>query len=233
MKRLFLFIALVFTAMFGNAQSNIKLRAQIEGDYYRTSHFQPYGTLACDYMTEKDYGFTLGYRLGGKHHAFTFAYQIPLYDSPSGNHHFYLENRYLYRYFGSYNLQEFNGMLSFGYRNTHWKFRLGLCNRYIAEIPLRIHGGEGVIFEPMNIVFAIEGNLFTDDHPWNIGAGVSNYREFIIERFTLFYYNIHGYYNLDNHWRLTGEAGLHPAGVLNLSAQYNGFYINLGGIYNF
>mgnify|MGYP007101839054 FL=1 len=233
MKRLLPILALTFIALIANAQPSVKLRAQLEGDYFRTSKIQPYGSLACDYHTEWGMDFTLGYRVGGKHQAFTFAYQIPLHESPSGNHHFFLENRYLYRYFGSYQLQEFNGMLSFGYRNNHWKFKFGLCNRYIAEIPLRLNGGEGVIFEPMNIVFDVEGNLFSDDHPWNIGAGVSNYREFIIERFTLFYYHIHGYYDLNEQWRLTGEAGLHPAGILNLSAQYNGFYFNVGGIYNF
>jgi hypothetical protein len=30
---------------------------------------------------------------------------------------------------------------------------------------------------------------------------------------------------------MTGEAGLHPAGVLNLSAQYNGFFFNIGCTY--
>ena len=144
----------------------------------------------------------------------------------------YLENRYLYRIFPNYKLQEFNALLDFGWKNTHWNFQFGLCNRYIAEIPLRKNGGEGVVFEPMNVVFNIEGNLFSQDHPWNIGGGISNYREFIIERVTLFYYTIHGYYDLNDEWRLTGEAGLHPAGVLNLSSQYNGFFINFVCIYN-
>ncbi|MCR5013676.1 MAG: hypothetical protein K6A28_02755 [Bacteroidales bacterium] len=233
MKRVLFTLILSFAAIVASAQTDLKLRCNLEGDYTRTARFQPYGSVAADLTTSHDIGFTLGYRLGGKHHAVTLAYQIPLYQSPSEKHQFYLENRYLYRYFNAYNLQEFNGILSFGYRNTHWNFRLGLCNRYIAEIPLRINGGEGVIFEPMNIVFSIEGNLFTTDHPWNIGAGISNYREFHIERFTLFNYNIHGYYNIDEHWRVNGEAGLHPAGILNLSAQYNGFYINLGGTYHF
>ena len=162
-------------------------------------------------------------------YALNLAYQLNLLDTKKGT--LYLENRYLYRLFPSYKLQEFNALLDLGWKNSHWNFQFGLCNRYIAEIPLRKNGGEGVVFEPMNVVFNIEGNLFTQDHPWNIGCGISNYREFIIERVTLFYYTMHGYYNIDEQWRVTSEAGLHPAGVLNLSSQYNGFFFNIGCTY--
>ena len=85
----------------------------------------------------------------------------------------------------------------------------------------------------MNVVFDIEYNVFPQVHSWNVGCGISNYREFVIERVTLFFYNIHGYINLDEHWTLLAETGLHPAGVLNLSSQYNGFFINIGAHYNF
>jgi len=85
----------------------------------------------------------------------------------------------------------------------------------------------------MNIVFDVQYNVFAETHPWNVGLGISNQREFIIERFTLFYYNLHGYYNIGDNWKIIGEAGLHPSGVLNLSAQPNGFYVNTGFIYNF
>ena len=160
-----------------------------------------------------------------------FAYQIALVKDWNDKGLFYLENRYLYRRFKAYGIQEFNGMLSLGYRNIHWDFKLGLCNRYMAAIPLRLDGGMGTVFEPMNVVFDIQYHLFGEEHPWNIGAGISNQREFIIERVTLFYYTLNGYYDIDKHWRMLGEAGLHPAGVLNLSSQYNGFFVNVGFTY--
>lgn len=182
--------------------------------------------VAADFQMAKNFHLDVGGKASSHYYALNLAYQLDLVNSTKGK--LYLENRYLYRLY--YPLQEFNALLDLGWKNTHWNFQLGLCNRYIAEIPLRKNGGEGLIFEPMNIVFNIEGNLFTQDHPWNIGAGLSNYREFIIERVTLFYYNIHGYYDINDEWRLIGEAGLHPAGVLNLSSQYNGFFVNFGFI---
>jgi hypothetical protein len=130
--------------------------------------------------------------------------------------------------FPNYNLQEFNGVLDLGWRNRHFNFQLGLTNRYIAPIPLRKNGGMDVTFEPMNVTFCVEGNLFDQEHPWNVGARISNYRDFVIERFTLFFYSVNGYYDFGNGLRLTSEFGLHPCGVLNLSSQYNGWFGNVG-----
>ena len=229
MKRLF-FTTILFLAVVGiQAQ---QLRAYAEFDYNRTEQSRANFVVASDFQLAKNFHLDLGLQAGTQNrYALNLAYQINLLECKKGT--LYLENRYLYRLFPSYKLQEFNALLDLGWSNTHWNFQFGLCNRYIAEIPLRKNGGEGVVFEPMNVVFNIEGNLFDQKHPWNIGCGISNYREFIIERVTLFYYTLHGYYDIDEQWRVTGESGLHPAGVLNLSSQYNGFFINLGFTYKY
>ena len=226
MKRLFITAFLFLMAVGAHAQ----IRTYMEYDYNRTETSRGNFVVASEFQMAKNLHLDLGLQVGTQsRYALNVAYQLDLLNAKKGT--LYLENRYLYRLFPNYDQQEFNALLDFGWRNTHWNFQFGLCNRYIAEIPLRKNGGESVVFEPMNVTFNIEGNLFAQDHPWNIGCGISNYREFIIERFTLFYYTIHGYYDVNDQWRLTGEAGLHPAGVLNLSSQYNGFFINLGCTY--
>lgn len=228
MKRLFIILFLLVLVLGAKAQT---LRAYGEYDYNRTEQYIGNFVVATDIEMDENFHLNLGFQGSTRNrYALNAAYQITLLDASNGM--LYLENRYLYRVFPAFKLQEFNALLDLGWKNAHWNFQFGLCNRYIAEIPLRKNGGEGTVFEPMNVVFNIEGNLFDEDHPWNIGAGISNYREFIIERVTLFYYTIHGYYDLDDEWRLTAEAGLHPAGVLNLSSQYNGFFVNFGFIYN-
>ena len=228
MKKLVFSFVLLLYALSAQAQGYSRGRFLVEGDYTRTAGFKPSCVLAFDARMPNGHGLTLGYNVKG---FINFAYQIALVEDWNGKGLFYLENRYLYRRFKAYGLQEFNGMLSLGYRNIHWNFKLGLCNRYIAAIPLRLDGGMGTIFEPMNVVFDIQYHLFGEEHPWNIGAGISNQREFIIERVTLFYYTLNGYYDINSHWRVLGEAGLHPAGVLNLSSQYNGYFINTGFTY--
>ena len=231
MKRLLLTAFIVMAVLSTSGQSYRRIREYVEMDYSRTSGITVSNNLAFDYRNDRGFSFTGGYHFGIHKHFLNLAYQIALFED-SHNRVLFIENRYLYRFFSAYKLQEFNAMLSLGWHTSHWDLKLGLCNRYIAEVPLRINGSESVIFEPMNVVFDVEYNLFTQDHNWNIGAGISNYREFIIERVTLFYYDLHGYYDINNQWRLTAEAGLHPCGVLNLSAQYNGFFCNLGFIYH-
>lgn len=221
---------LLLAATSMQAQGFLRGRFLAEGDYTRTGGLKPAAMLAVDYRTDRGHGLNSGIRVQPKHVDLNLAYQIALWENAQGGV-LYAENRYLYRLFKAYGLQEFNGMLGLGYRNIHWKFQLGLCNRYTAEIPLRMDGGEGTVFEPMNVVFDLQYHLFGDDHPWNIGLGLSNQREFIIERVTLFYYTLNGYYDLNDQWRLLAETGLHPAGVLNLSAQYNGFFFNVGITY--
>lgn len=224
MRRLFITTLLVLSAIFAKAQH---IRAYGEYDYNRTEKSIGNFVVAADFQLAPNFHLDLGLQASTQNrYALNIAYQVDLLKTGKGT--LFLENRYLYRIFPSYKMQEFNAMLNAGYRNTHWVFKLGLCSRYIAEIPLRKNGGEGIVFEPMNVSFDIEYNLFAQDHPWNIGCGISNYREFIIERFTLFYYTLHGYYDINDQWRLNAEAGLHPAGVLNLSSQYNGFFFNLG-----
>ena len=224
MKRLFITAFLVLATFIANAQH---IRANAEYDYDRANGPRGNFVVASDFQMADNLHLNLGFQAGTQNrYAMNVAYQLDL--KKFKNSTLFLENRYLYRLFPSYKLQEFNAMLNLGYRNIHWVFKFGLCNRYIAEIPLRKDGGQGTVFDPMNVSFDIEYNLFDQDHPWNVGCGISNYREFIIERFTLFYYTLHGYYDLNDQWRLTAETGLHPAGVLNLSSQYNGFFFNIG-----
>ena len=225
MRRFLLTIS--FLAMVGFAQAQWTLRSYGEYGYTRT------GGNRCSLALLADYQFndyfkggvslqgTLGYPL-----SMNLYWQADLLQAKCGT--LYLENRYLYRLFPNYKLQEFNGVLDLGWTNRHFNFQLGLCNRFIAEIPLRKDGGMGTIFEPMNVVFSVEGNVFDQSHPWNIGGRISNFDDFLIERVSIFIYCIKGYYELSDGLRLTGEVCIHPCSSLNLSAQSNGVAARVG-----
>ena len=206
------------------------LQTYAEYDYTRTSGSSVSLALKGNYQLADNFNIGLGYQgTTMNRHSINLQFQVDLLKAKSGI--LYLENRYLYRLFPNYNLQEFNGVLDLGWRSRHFNFQLGLTNRYTAPIPLRQNGGMDVVFEPMNVTFCVEANLFDQQHPWNLGARIANYRDFVIERFTLFFYSVNGYYDFGNGLRITAEAGVHPSGVLNLSAQYNGWFGNVGLIW--
>lgn len=167
MKR-FIFV-LSFLLSICYAQAQWTLEAYGEYDYTRTNGNGFSLAAKGDYQFNKTFKMGLGLQeTFGNPFAINLFWQNDLLQAKSGT--LYLENRYLYRLFMNYNLQEFNALLDLGWRNRHFNFQLGLFNRYIAEIPLRLDGGMGTVFEPLNVAFNIEGNIFDQTHPWNLGA---------------------------------------------------------------
>lgn len=228
MKKTLIILGLLLGVV--SARAQWVLEAYTEYDYTRALGSSASIALSGNYQLANNFNIGLGFQATTlSRYALNLQYQVNLLKTKRST--LYLENRYLYRLFPNYNLQEFSAMLDLGWRNRHFNFQLGLTNRYIAPIPLRKNGGMETIFEPLNVTFCVEGNVFDQEHPWNIGVRISNYRDFIIERFTLFFYSINGYYDFGNGLRLTSEVGLHPCSVLNLSSQYNGWFGNVGLIW--
>lgn len=142
-----------------------------------------------------------------------------------------LQNRYLYRQYAQLNLQEFTGALQLEWSAPHCILSLGLCNRYQAELVQRNNGGQGTIFEPMNVMFAAEGwlrPLAAQNATWNVGFRWSNHNDFVIERVANWMYSLKGYYLLPKHTYFIAEVGIHPVGSLNLTSSYDGWYLHLG-----
>ena len=171
MKRIVFTLGLLLFAFAARAQWTLQTYG--EYDYTRTSGSSASLALKADYQLAENFNIGFGYQgTTLNRHAINLQWQTKLLQAERGM--FYLENRYLYRLFPNYDLQEFNGVLDFGWRNRHFNFQFGLTNRYTAPIPLRKNGGMDTTLEPMNVTFCVEGNLFDQEHPWNIGARVSN-----------------------------------------------------------
>lgn len=214
------------------AKSQWTIKPSIEYDYTRIYKHDVSLCLLADYQLYETTNVGMGLKLGSRgSYSFDVKLSTLLFDMKRGE--LFLENRYLYRLFPKYDIQEFTALLNLAYVSNHLKFHFGLFNRYYGAIPLRKDGGSATIFEPMNVAFAIEAMLFKPSHHWNISARFSNFRDFCIERFTSFFYSLNGYYDIKENICLDAELGLHPAGSLNLTSQPNGFFIKVGMIYKF
>ena len=167
MKKVLITLGLLLFAFTAKAQWTLQTYG--EYDYTRTSGSSASLALKADYQLADNFNIGFGYQgTTLNRHSINLQWQTKLLQAQCGT--LYLENRYLYRLFPNYKLQEFNAVLDLGWRNRHFNFQLGLTNRYTAPIPLRKNGGMETIFEPMNVTFCVEGNLFDQNHPWNVGA---------------------------------------------------------------
>lgn len=227
MRKILLFILLSISLI---SRGQWTLKPSIEYDYTRIFENNISLGIIVDYQLHEVFNIEMGlqyYSIG--RYSTEIQFSTELFDLNYGR--LYLENRYLYRLFPRYNKQEFTAVLNLAYLSNHFNIHLGLFNRYFGAIPLRENGGQSTIFEPMNLYISIEAILFKPSHQWNISAKVSNYRDFVIEHFTLLFYSINTYLDVKENMRFTAEIGLHPTGTFSLSSQQNGFFLNAGLIY--
>lgn len=229
MKRIVLILLLLCSL---TAKSQWTIKPSMEYDYTRTlEHSMALGVLA-DYQLHETTMVGMGFQAASQgRYSLDIKLGTKLFDMKYGE--LFLENRYLYRLFPKYDIQEFTALLNLAYISNHLKLHLGLFNRYYGAIPLRKNGGSATIFEPMNVAFAAEAILFKPSHHWNLSVRLSNFRDFCIERFSEFFYSLKGYYDIKENIRLDAELGLHPSGTMNLTSQPNGIFIKIGMIYKF
>ncbi len=193
------------------------------------------GVLVLDWQASPSFKLGIGAEYASSNRiAARLTGQATLLTTPIGQR-LTLENSYLWRHFPSLNLQEFTGALQVGWHARHLNLHLGLCNRYIAELIQRSNGGQGTVFEPMNVMFAIEGWWYNQLVPrqWNIGLRWSNYNDFVIERVANWFFSAKALYQLPEYTHLYAEIGIHPVGSLNLTASYDGWFLHLGAIRTF
>lgn len=196
------------------------------------------GALTFGWRVSEGFGLKVGLeyvssnRISGK-----LEGQARLWNTKKG-YRLCLENSYLWRHYPSLEMQEFTGALQLGWYARHVTLHLGLCNRYTANLVQRSNDAEEMLFEPMNVMFAVEGwwnnNLYSMwTQGWNVGLRWSNYNDFIIERVANWFFSVKGCYRLDPATFLEAEVGVHPVGSLNLTASYDGWFMHLGAVRRF
>ena len=148
---------------------------------------------------------------------------------PTGREHgIYLLNNYLYRGFVSDNFQEFNAGLSIGFKMNYFNILIGNSIRLMSQ--LKWDGGYDMryICEPFNMLYSVEGLLRKNSSYWNVGLKISNMRAFVMERMYQPTVSIGARYDLKPGIRFTGESGVEPAGVFNVSTVGYNYYLQLG-----
>lgn len=227
-KRLFILLALL-PVMIAFAQDN-RLSTRLYGTVGHSYAEDFYGALSAvaDYKTADLLTLTGGVEMfRGRGYAATAAWQCNL---PWWGKHLFLYNRYLYRLFARWNLNEYSTHVALGYESKHWRLALGMANRIMSPFrPYDNTGSTEYVLEPFNVMYEFQYQLnFGRDDRWNMALRISDYDDFVTDRAYQPIFSATTGRQLGHGLTGFGRLVCYPTGMLSLSANYYQIYLNLG-----
>ena len=227
-KWLFALLALLLATM---AQAQEKgLTGRLYGVVGHSYAENFYGSMAmvADYGTDKGLHLTGGVELfRGSGYAVTAAWQTQL---PWPSKRFFLYNRYLYRLFARWNLNEYSTHVAVGYATEHWRFSLGMANRFMSPFhPYDKTGSTDYVFEPFNLMYEIQYQFdFGRDDRWSLLLRAADFDDFVTDRGYQPMFSVALGRSFQRQLSAYFRTVCYPTGMFSLSANYYELYFNLG-----
>ena len=116
----------------------------------------------------------------------------------------------------------FNFKIGTGFKN------IGFTKNAIAEKGINTNGSVQEIFNPL---YHFSYTLNKPAKAWNIGIGVTNIDQYIVNQATNPMTTVFGHYKLNESVRLTAEIWYKTAGAFNLHVNYFGLFFRPGIIW--
>lgn len=153
------------------------------------------------------------------------------WDFPVEKFPFQLESVFLYNPFSHW-VQEFNWGLMAKVKREHFKFQLGSGFRtyFLTQKAVRETGSHSNsrINENWNLMYLAQYNLKPDKNNWNAGITFTNTDIFLINQESNPMFNLNGRFDFNNALSIFTETWYKPAGMLNISVNYFGFFVRTG-----
>ncbi len=139
---------------------------------------------------------------------------------------------YLYRNFSSLMFIS-NWGLAVGIRKRHWRFDLGQDFKAyrVREKALSYETEGRVIRENFNLIYRIAYFVNSPEKPWNISLSLTNRDYFLINQETNPMLSLRAETYVSSTMKLYLENWYKPAGALNMSAHYFGYFARTGFIW--
>jgi hypothetical protein len=132
-------------------------------------------------------------------------------------------------------VRETNYGLILSTENEHFNFKIGTGFKDIgftknanAETGINANGSVQEIFNPL---YHFSYTLNKPANAWNIGIGVTNFDQYIVNQATNPMTTVFGHYKLNESVRLTAEIWYKTAGAFNLHVNYFGLFFRPGIIW--
>ena len=145
----------------------------------------------------------------------------------------YIEDRLLTSFIRREQFLDFVHALSIGYRMQYVNVQLGMTNRVMLPPTYELSSGDTFVCEPFDLLYRIEVYVRPATSVWNLSLALANVDEYQIERMWQPMFYLGGWYDIDEHWRISLNGKLKLAGMFHLNAHYYASEVRVGAEYKF
>jgi hypothetical protein len=145
----------------------------------------------------------------------------------------YIEDRLLTSFIRREQFLDFVHALSVGYRMQYVNVQLGMTNRVMLPPTYELSSGDTFVCEPFDLLYRIEVYVRPATSVWNLSLALANVDEYQIERMWQPMFYLGGWYDINDHWRLSIKGKLKLAGMFHLNAHYYASEVRVGAEYKF
>ena len=144
----------------------------------------------------------------------------------------YIEDRLLTNFIRRDKSLDFVHALSVGYRMQYVNVQLGMTNRVMLP-PTSDEVGDVFVCEPFDLLYRVEVYVRPATSVWNLSLALANVDDYQIERMWQPMFYLGGWYDIDDHWRVSLQGKLKLAGMFHLNAHYYASEVRVGAEYKF
>ena len=145
----------------------------------------------------------------------------------------YIEDRLLTSFIRRDQFLDFVHALSVGYRMQYVNVQLGMTNRVMLPPTYELSSGDTFVCEPFDLLYRLEVYVRPATSVWNLSLALANVDEYQIERMWQPMFYLGGWYDIDEHWRISLNGKLKLAGMFHLNAHYYASEVRVGAEYKF
>ena len=145
----------------------------------------------------------------------------------------YIEDRLLTSFIRREQFLDFVHALSVGYRMQYVNVQLGMTNRVMLPPTYELSSGDTFVCEPFDLLYRLEVYVRPATSVWNLSLALANVDEYQIERMWQPMFYLGGWYDIDEHWRISLNGKLKLAGMFHLNAHYYASEVRVGAEYKF
>jgi hypothetical protein len=145
----------------------------------------------------------------------------------------YIEDRLLTSFIRREQFLDFVHALSVGYRMQYVNVQLGMTNRVMLPPTYELSSGDTFVCEPFDLLYRLEVYVRPATSVWNLSLALANVDEYQIDRMWQPMFYLGGWYDIDEHWRISLNGKLKLAGMFHLNAHYYASEVRVGAEYKF